>query len=230
MNYEFCEGITHTIKKGDTLYSISRQHNVPIAMIMRANPYVDVYNLQVGETICVPVEKDNMGVRNPEMTTPRRNVSPDMMSGPGNTNMTNMTNAPGTNSMPGMTNASGNNMMSEMPTMPGSNMPGMSNVPGTNNMPEMPAMPGNNMMPDMTNTPDTHMTSDMSYKSEDEDDDSCISQSDMEGKLVRYVTQPGDTLQDILDRSGGDERRFWMKNSSDRMYMLPGISYYIYED
>lgn len=207
MNYEFCEGITHTIKKGDTLYSISRQHNVPIAMIMRANPYVDVYNLQVGETICVPVEKENMGVRNPEMTAPRRNVSPDMMSGPGNTNMPNMTNAPGTNSMPGMTNAPGNNMV-----------------------PEMQVMPENNMMPDMTNTPDTHMTSDMSYKSEDEDDDSCISQSDMEGKLVRYVTQPGDTLQDILDRSGGDERRFWMKNSSDKMYMLPGISYYIYED
>lgn len=201
MNYEFCEGITHTIKKGDTLYSISRQHNVPIAMIMRANPYVDVYNLQVGETICVPVEKENMGVRNPEMTAPRRNVSPDMMSGPGNTNMPNMTNAPGTNSMPGMTN-----------------------VPGNNMVPEMPAMPENNMMPDMTNT------SDMSYKSEEDDDDSCISQSDMEGKLVRYVTQPGDTLQDILDRSGGDERRFWMKNSSDRMYMLPGISYYIYED
>ena len=201
MNYEFCEGITHTIKKGDTLYSISRQHNVPIAMIMRANPYVDVYNLQVGETICVPVEKDNMGVRNPEMMAPRRNVSPDMMSGPGNTNMPGTTNAPGTNSMPEMTN-----------------------VPGNNMVPEMPAMPENNMMPDMTNT------SDMSYKSEEDDDDSCISQSDMEGKLVRYVTQPGDTLQDILDRSGGDERRFWMKNSSDKMYMLPGISYYIYED
>ena len=201
MNYEFCEGITHTIKKGDTLYSISRQHNVPIAMIMRANPYVDVYNLQVGETICVPVEKENMGVRNPEMTASRRNVSPDMMSGPGNTNMPGTTNAPGTNSMPGMTNAPGNNMV-----------------------PEMPTIPENNMMPDMTNT------SDMSYKSEEDDDDSCISQSDMEGKLVRYVTQPGDTLQDILDRSGGDERRFWMKNSSDKMYMLPGISYYIYED
>ena len=201
MNYEFCEGITHTIKKGDTLYSISRQHNVPIAMIMRANPYVDVYNLQVGETICVPVEKDNMGVRNPEMMAPRRNVSPDMMSGPGNTNMPGTTNAPGTNKMPGMTNAPGNNMV-----------------------PEMPTIPENNMMPDMTNT------SDMSYKSEEDDDDSCISQSDMEGKLVRYVTQPGDTLQDILDRSGGDERRFWMKNSSDKMYMLPGISYYIYED
>ena len=213
MNYEFCEGITHTIKKGDTLYSISRQHNVPIAMIMRANPYVDVYNLQVGETICVPVEKVNMGVRNPEMMAPRRNVSPDMMSGPGNTNMPGTTNAPGTNSMPGMTNAPGTN-----------SMPEMTNVPGNNMVPEMPAMPENNMMPDMTNT------SDMSYKSEEDDDDSCISQSDMEGKLVRYVTQPGDTLQDILDRSGGDERRFWMKNSSDKMYMLPGISYYIYED
>ena len=54
MNYEFCDGITHTIKKGDTLYEISRMHNVPLAMLLRANPYVDVFNLQPGDTICVP--------------------------------------------------------------------------------------------------------------------------------------------------------------------------------
>lgn len=57
MNYEFCDGITHTIKKGDTLYEISRMHNVPLAMLLRANPYVDVFNLRPGDTICVPASR-----------------------------------------------------------------------------------------------------------------------------------------------------------------------------
>lgn len=55
MNFDYCEGQIHVIKAGDTLYSISRMHNVPLAMILRANPYVDVYNLQVGDEICVPI-------------------------------------------------------------------------------------------------------------------------------------------------------------------------------
>ncbi|MFW5646714.1 MAG: LysM peptidoglycan-binding domain-containing protein [Acetivibrio ethanolgignens] len=55
MNFDYCEGKIHVIKAGDTLYSISRMHRVPLAMILRANPYVDVYNLQVGDEICVPV-------------------------------------------------------------------------------------------------------------------------------------------------------------------------------
>lgn len=59
MNYEYCDGITHTIKKGDTLYEISRKHNVPLAMLLRANPYVDVFNLQVGDTICVPKKEQD---------------------------------------------------------------------------------------------------------------------------------------------------------------------------
>lgn len=54
MNYEFCDGVTHTIKRGDTLYEISRRYKVPMALLLRANPYVDVFNLQVGDTICVP--------------------------------------------------------------------------------------------------------------------------------------------------------------------------------
>lgn len=53
-----CNGIMHTVKAGDTLYSISMEHKVPLALVLRANPYVDVYNLQVGETICVPVRGD----------------------------------------------------------------------------------------------------------------------------------------------------------------------------
>lgn len=34
---------------------ISRKYRVPLALILRANPYVDVYNMQIGQEICVPV-------------------------------------------------------------------------------------------------------------------------------------------------------------------------------
>jgi len=43
------------IRKGDTLYKISRIYRVPLALILRANPYVDVYNLQPGDEICIPL-------------------------------------------------------------------------------------------------------------------------------------------------------------------------------
>ncbi len=45
----------YNIKQGDTLYNISRANNVPLALILRANPYVDIYNLQVGDELCIPV-------------------------------------------------------------------------------------------------------------------------------------------------------------------------------
>ncbi len=54
MNYEYCDGMTYTIKKGDSLYEISRRHNVALGLLLRANPFVDVFNLQVGDTICIP--------------------------------------------------------------------------------------------------------------------------------------------------------------------------------
>ena len=73
MNYKYCNGITHTIKQGDTLYSISRKHKIPLAMILRANPYVDVYNLKVGDTICVPVDNSN-GMDVPEENRRNDNV------------------------------------------------------------------------------------------------------------------------------------------------------------
>lgn len=53
-NFDTCNGIIYTIKKGDTLYSLSGRFKVPLARILRANPYIDIYNLQVGEQICIP--------------------------------------------------------------------------------------------------------------------------------------------------------------------------------
>lgn len=54
MNYDYCNGSVHNIEKGDTLYNLSRRYGVPLAALLRANPYVDVYNLQIGDTICIP--------------------------------------------------------------------------------------------------------------------------------------------------------------------------------
>ena len=46
----------HVIKEGDTLYKISRMHNVKVIDLLLANPYVNVYNLQIGDEICVPIK------------------------------------------------------------------------------------------------------------------------------------------------------------------------------
>ena len=59
MNNNYCNGIVHTVRKGDTLYSLSRQYNVPLVMILRANPYVDVYNLGIGMRLCIPAKNMN---------------------------------------------------------------------------------------------------------------------------------------------------------------------------
>ena len=55
-----CNGIVHTIKKGDSLYLLSRYYNVPIGEIMNANRNLNVYNLQIGEEICIPIRRSDM--------------------------------------------------------------------------------------------------------------------------------------------------------------------------
>lgn len=55
-----CNGIIHTIKKGDSLYLLSRYYNVPIGEIMNANRQLNVYNLQIGEEICIPIRRSDM--------------------------------------------------------------------------------------------------------------------------------------------------------------------------
>ena len=47
--------ISYVIKKGDTLYTISRRFNVNVSSIIDANPLINIYNLKVGEAICIPV-------------------------------------------------------------------------------------------------------------------------------------------------------------------------------
>lgn len=51
---EGCPGFLHIVQKGDTLYLLSRRYRVPLWAILFANPYVNVYNLQIGDEICIP--------------------------------------------------------------------------------------------------------------------------------------------------------------------------------
>ncbi len=54
MRYSDCNGDIYVVQPGDTLYSISRRYNIPLAFLLRANPDVDIYRLYVGMEICIP--------------------------------------------------------------------------------------------------------------------------------------------------------------------------------
>lgn len=89
-----CNGIIHTIKKGDSLYLLSRYYNVPIGEIMNANRQLNVYNLQIGEEICIPIRRSDM--MNDNINS---NMNNNMMNN--NMNNNNMNNANNSN-MPDM--------------------------------------------------------------------------------------------------------------------------------
>ncbi len=199
MNYEYCDGMTPTVKQGETLYSLSRQYNVPLAIILRANPYIDVYNLQTGDTICIPVKNQGqqgggscincggMGVmpgngRDDDDDNDRDDDDRDDDDGGDDDR----------DDDDRYDNDAGYNRNS---------------YDGGSGM----AMPGRIM--------DTGMYS-MGNMSGDS----------QEGCWVKYVAQAGDTLQDILDRSECTTEMFWEKNQADKMYMLPGVAYFILEN
>lgn len=50
-----CEGLIHVVQKGDTLYRLSQKYHVSVSDIMYKNPYTNIYNLQVGDELCIPV-------------------------------------------------------------------------------------------------------------------------------------------------------------------------------
>lgn len=57
-NFDQCNGMIHVVEKGDTLYKLSKQYKCNLCDIITANPYVNVYNMQAGEEICIPVEPE----------------------------------------------------------------------------------------------------------------------------------------------------------------------------
>jgi len=148
MNYEYCDGYTYTIKKGDTLYEISRSHKVPLSLLLRSNPFVDVFNLQVGDTLCIPTRQ--APPKPCEMwgdceETPER---PEMPERPG---------------MPGRPDAPG------MPGRPG--RPDAPGMPGRPDRPNAPGMPGRAEMSDESGEPRTSGMSGTLQPSETRDAD-----------------------------------------------------------
>lgn len=49
--------VSYIIKPGDTLYNISLQYNVTVKEILKINPFLNPYNLLVGQKICIPLDE-----------------------------------------------------------------------------------------------------------------------------------------------------------------------------
>ncbi len=49
-----CRGRIHTVEKGDTLYRIGKKYQVSVSALIYANPFLDVYNLQIGDELWIP--------------------------------------------------------------------------------------------------------------------------------------------------------------------------------
>ena len=41
MNFDTCNGVIHVVKRGDTLYKLSRIYKVKLSDIISANPYIN---------------------------------------------------------------------------------------------------------------------------------------------------------------------------------------------
>lgn len=200
MNYEYCDGITHTIKKGDTLYEISREHKVPLSMLLRANPYVDVFNLQVGDTICVPTKKPLENA----FLTPR----------PSRRNMTGNTDQ---EAVMQQRNATAMSQQADAADTTGRNVTAMPRDENESDMPDRNAA----AMPRNTKVTDTQERA-VAFVPQST---SATRQTDTEWK--KYVVKPGDTLFDILQGDNDQVLAFVDKNGLANMYMLPGVAYYI---
>ena len=217
MNYEYCDGITHTIKKGDTLYEISREHKVPLSMLLRANPYVDVFNLQVGDTICVPTKKPLENA----FLTPR----PSRRNMTGNTDQEAVMQQCNATAMSQQANAAGttDRNVTAMPRdenesdMPDRNASAMPRDENESDMPDRNAA----AMPRNTKVTDTQERA-VAFVPQST---SATRQTDAEWK--KYVVKPGDTLFDILQGDKDQVLAFVDKNGLANMYMLPGVAYYI---
>ena len=232
MNYDTCDGMTYTIKQGDTLYGISRKYDVPLAMILHANPYADVYRLNVGDTICIPIKKkcckkpcssgnrgiseDNdssmnngMGVEN--NIAGNLNVSDGMIETRRNKEMPD--NMAGTRQSTGMSdNMTGTRQSTEMS---GDMSENRRNIGISDNMDMSESMD----LPDKVLGARTDVRSDRMSENKVSDDD----------KWVKYVAQPGDTLFDVFNKSECDLNEFLNKNGLKGIYILPGLVYFVKE-
>ncbi len=123
-----CRGVLHIVEAGDTLYKIGKKYGVPVSRVMYANPYVNIYNLQPGDEICVPLMAPCVPLGENEV--------PGRMPGP----------MPGVGMGEPMPRRSRNGMGGPMPGQTGTGMGGrMSMQPGVGMGNPMPVQPGDEM-------------------------------------------------------------------------------------
>ena len=258
MNYDTCDGMTYTIKQGDTLYGISRKYDVPLAMILHANPYADVYRLNVGDTICIPMKKKCC--KKP-CSSGNRGMSEDNDSSMNN-GMGVENNITGNlNVSDGMIETRRNKEMPDSMVRTGRNKEMPDNMAGTRQSTGMSDnMTGTRQSTGMSDNmterrQNTEMSGDMSEnrrnigmsdnmdisESMDLPDKVLGARTDVrsdrmsenkvsdDDKWVKYVAQPGDTLFDVFNKSECDLNEFLNKNGLKGIYILPGLVYFVKE-
>lgn len=56
-NKNHCSGPVYVVEPGDTLYSIAQKYHTRVRVLLDLNPFVDIYNLQPGDEICIPANQ-----------------------------------------------------------------------------------------------------------------------------------------------------------------------------
>jgi len=50
-----CNGLVYVVKRGDTIFNIAARYGITVNDILNENRFINVYNIQVGDRICIPV-------------------------------------------------------------------------------------------------------------------------------------------------------------------------------
>ena len=180
---KLCSGLIYKVEAGDTLYSISRRYRLRVRDIMSANPFVNVYNLQIGEELCIPVVPENLPIEGARPYIVKRGdtvmsileenkISFEELARL-NRSVAALRLPPGTilllptrieprseninQNEPAQqrTGMSENNQMTGNTAIPeNSQMPGRAVMPRNSQMPDGTMMPGNSQMPERTMMPE----------------------------------------------------------------------------
>ncbi|WP_205839164.1 LysM peptidoglycan-binding domain-containing protein [Velocimicrobium porci] len=211
MRSEYCEGKVHIVEKGDTLYKLSRKYNVPLALILRANPFTDVYNMQVGDEICIPVQIEMQPVR------------------PENGGIGMQPSRPESDGMGMQPSRPGSDGMGMQPSRPGSDGMGMQpSRPESDGMGMQPSRPGNDGMGMHQNRPENSgeemRSGRMGNKEENRNDSMSNRPITLPNypNLFSYVVEEEDSLEDILDNFDVNLEDLLNFNDLDEIMLLPG--------
>lgn len=219
MNFEYCDGYTYTIKKGDTLYEISRSHKVPLSLLLRSNPFVDVFNLQVGDTLCIPTRQT------PPRPCEMWGNCPEKPGKPGS-------QRPGISGKPepqrpgisGTPRADGGQESSDEQE---------ENVNAYPVFPESGNAAGEVERGDAYE-PAAGASGTPQGEREDTDPEMRSTQktpaADRKVEWERYVVKPGDTVGRLLGGNLSLAQAFGDKNGWDNVYLLPGVAYSVPEE